>query len=60
MTSQQMIRDTDASMKMEGMPLSDENKKLMMRCLKKKISYEEAIRIMVDKHTKKARHTRHI
>jgi len=56
MTSEQMISDTDASMRMEGMPLSDENKKLMRRCLKKDISYEDAIRMLVKKHTKKAGH----
>jgi len=51
-----MISDTEASMKMEGMLLSDENKKLMEKCLKKEISYEEAIRMMVLKHKRKAGH----
>lgn len=41
-------------MKMEGMPLSDENKKLMGRCLRKEISYEDAVHMPVRKHTKKA------
>jgi|GEM_PF-3328485 hypothetical protein len=56
MTNEQMISDTEASMKMEGMLLSDENKKLMEKCLKKEISYEEAIRMMVLKHKRKAGH----
>ena len=43
-----IVANVDASMKMEGMPLTDEDKKRILDCLSGKTSFELEIKKIID------------
>ena len=48
---ERIIENVNTSMKMEGMALSEEQKKIMLDCLTGKITYEEAVANAIAKHS---------
>ena len=47
---ERIIENVNTSMKMEGMALNNEDKKVMRDCLTGKITYEEAVANAIDKY----------
>ncbi len=50
---EKIIREVDVTMTMENMPLTEQDKNRIRDCLAGKVSFEEAIRKTVEKHTRK-------
>jgi hypothetical protein len=46
------INKVDRSFRLEGMPLTEENKVLLRRCLKGEITFDEAVQMMINKYKK--------
>ena len=45
-----IIEEVDATMRMSGMPLTDEDKERLKRCLDGKITFDEAIAEITTEH----------
>jgi citrate lyase gamma subunit len=50
---EQTIREVDATMAMEGMPLTNEDKTRLRAILEDRTTAEETVRRLVKKHTRK-------
>lgn len=50
---EKIIRAVDSSMRMEGMPLTTEDKKRIEECLKKPKDASRILQALLDKHTVK-------
>jgi len=50
---EQIIREVNGTMAMEGMPLTEEDKERLKLCLSDKVSFEEMKNRIVKKHTMK-------
>ena len=48
---EQIIREVNGTMAIEGMPLKEEDKERIRVCLSDKVSFEEMKRRIVEKHT---------
>lgn len=51
--NERIIENVNATMSMEGMPLTQEDKELAANCLDGKIDFGEAIASLVKKYTQK-------
>lgn len=51
---EKIIGEINASMAMEGMPLTDEDKDRMRKCYSDTITYKSMRKILVEKHTVKS------
>lgn len=54
---EKIIRAVDSSMRMEGMPLSAEDKRRIEECLKKPEDVSLILQALIDKHTVKITET---
>ena len=52
-SNERIIENVNATMSMEGMPLTQEDRELATRCLEGKIEFGEAIASLVKKYTQK-------
>jgi len=50
---EQIIKEVNGTMAMEGMPLTEEDKERLKLCLSDKVSFEEMKKRIVKKHTMK-------
>ncbi len=53
--TEQKIRSVDATMSMEGMPLTDEDKNRLKDIFEGRVTVEETVRKLVQKHTQRNR-----
>lgn len=51
--NERIIENVNATMSMEGMPLTQEDRELAVSCLEGKIDFEEAIASLVKRYTQK-------
>ncbi|MDR1320692.1 MAG: antitoxin VbhA family protein [Gracilibacteraceae bacterium] len=51
MDTEQKIREVDATMAMEGMPLSDEDKSRLRDIFEGKTTVEETVQVLIQKHS---------
>ena len=52
---EQIIKEVNGTMAIEGMPLGEENKDRIRACLSGEVSFEEMRKIIIEKHTVKNR-----
>ena len=55
--TQRIYANVCATMRMEGMPLQDSDKRRVMACLNGKQSFDQSINSLIVKHTRKAVHS---
>jgi len=51
--NERIVENINASMNMEGMPLTEEEKELGLKCLEGKVSFREAIDDLIKQYTQK-------
>ena len=51
--NERIVKNINASMNMEGMPLTEEEKELGLKCLEGKVSFREAIDDLIKQYTQK-------
>ncbi len=54
---EQTVREVNGTMAIEGMPLTDEDKERLRSILRGEISYDAAIRAIIDKYSAKSAHS---
>jgi hypothetical protein len=51
--TEQKIREVDATMAMEGMPLTDEDKTRLRDIFDEKVTVDNTVQLLVEKHSQK-------
>lgn len=51
--NERIIENVNATMNMEGMPLTSEDKELARKCLEGEQKFEEAIKILIKQYSQK-------
>ena len=54
---EQTVREVNGTMAIEGMPLTDEDKERLRSILRGEISYDAAIRAIIEKYSAKSTHS---
>ncbi len=51
--TERIIENVNATMGMEGMPLSDEDRERVKECIEGKVSFQSAVEQLIGKYTRK-------